>query len=96
MANGEETRMAEKAWIRVPEKRELPAGASSYWGFQCRVCNARLPIGDAAGKTATHAAAAAAQACPGKMLWVICPHCQAQDQLYRPDEIIVFPAGSPN
>jgi hypothetical protein len=84
--------MAEKVWLRVPEHHELPAGTSSYWGVDCHVCGKRLAIGDASSKSTAEVRQISANALPGKMLWVICPNCRDQDQLYHHDELIVFPA----
>ena len=51
----------DKVWFRVPDKSELPLGASWYWGFECHLCKTRMPIGDAGTKKAEQIQAIAAQ-----------------------------------
>jgi hypothetical protein len=82
----------DKVWFRVPDKSELPLGASSYWGFECHVCKTRMAIGDAGTTKAEQIQAIAAQKTGGKQIWVICPSCGDENQLYRSDEIVVFSA----
>ena len=84
--------MPEKIWLRVPEPNELPPGATQYWGVECRVCNKHVRIGDASSANIDQVRAATRQTADGKMLWVICPHCHREDQLYAPDDVILIPA----
>jgi hypothetical protein len=82
----------DKVWFRVPEKSELPSGVLWYWGFECHLCKTRLAIGDAGSNKAEHVQAIAAQQTGGKPIWVKCPSCGDENQLYRSDEIILFSA----